>query len=146
MRMDDQNAGQGSEGQPERQRVRVPLPPPVEWDNMPEQHQGAQASRREREAMMRELRGGANPTGPVPKTSPSRNVGRILRSLFVFALLGCLGYAAFFSARLFKSMGGGMHGAASNIGRLLNPPGEFPGQDRITVILICKDVKRHDTK
>lgn len=137
MRMDDQRVGQGSEGQPERQRVRVPLPPPVEWNNMPEQ-QSPPASRREREVMMRELRGGGNLPGSPLKT-PSFRMGPFLRRLFILALIGCLGYATFYFARIMKSMGGGKHGVSSIIGSIVNPLGKFPGQNRITVLLIGKD-------
>lgn len=140
MRMDDQKAGQDSEGQPERQRVRVPLPPPVEWNNMPEQ-QTPPVTRRDREAMMREVRQGNTMPGSKPRTSSPSSVGRNIGIFITLLLLGILSVVIGFA---FTKLGklSPTKNPFSIIGSITNPLGKFPNKNRLTILLIGKDFNR----
>ncbi|GAB4452493.1 MAG: hypothetical protein OHK0029_03510 [Armatimonadaceae bacterium] len=91
---------------------------------------------------MEELQG----TGARRKASPPPRNGSGAKLVAILLLIGLLSLAGGWFLRVGKSIGGEGGGIPSVIGSLTNPRGEFPNQNRITVLLIGKDFSRYISK
>ncbi|MBC8102914.1 MAG: hypothetical protein H7Z41_10035, partial [Cytophagales bacterium] len=80
----------------------------------------------------------SKPIGPSNENkrrpSPARRIGGVV-------LIAVLAVAAVFGGILWSNVSriGGSGGASSVIGSLRDPRGQFPGKDRVNILLIGKD-------
>lgn len=116
--------------------MRIPKPP-TGWEGAEPAQKPT--GRREREAMMRDVRKGNAPivSNTLPRSTPSRGKGGLKVAGLV--ALGIVGLALGYAVAKLKVVTGGK-GIGDTLGSITNPRGQFPAdKNRIHILLIGKD-------